>query len=200
MNIYNVKYRLNRAVFERLLKMKGYKNHTDFCRKTGLHKNTLQYYLSGKDVFSNRLYDIATALDVDLKDLITRSDVDIENVYEIEHIINTLSAYGLAVVLLGSRAEGKSKKFSDWDIGITKGKERLSGRDFIRLRSIVQDLAEDLPRKVDLVNLDAAPVWFLISIDYDLVFLGGDKLAYNYFKGVLDGIKKYKAEGCPQSL
>jgi predicted nucleotidyltransferase len=192
MNIYNVKYCLNRDVFERLLKEKGYKNHTDFCKKSGLHKNTLQYYLSGRDVFSSRLYDIATALDVDPKNLIARAGLNIENVQEIEPIIKTLSAYGLAVVLLGSRAKGKSKKYSDWDIGITGGRDGLGGRKFIRLRSTVQDLAEDLPRKVDLVNLDSAPVWFLTSIDYDLVFLGGNKLAYNYFKGVLDGIKKYK--------
>ena len=46
---------------------------------------------------------------------------------------------------------------------------------------------------VDLVNLDQAPHWFLAGIDYEPIFLGGDREAFIHFKGVLHGIQKGEA-------
>lgn len=191
MNNNIVHYILDRDFFEKLLEEHGYKNHLDFCQKNGIHRNTLNYYLSGQDVFSKKIYEIAKALNVNAKDLIVPAEIEIKDVEEIKGIVNELSSVpGLAIMLLGSRAKGSAKKYSDWDLGITRGDKPLTAREYLRLRGIVGELAENLPRKVDVVNLDSAPLWFLESIDYDPLFLGGNKNSYNFFKGVLNGIRK----------
>jgi len=190
-----VQYRLNRARFEELLRAGGYKSHLDFCRRNFIHKNTLNYYLSGQDVFSKKIYEIAAALDVNPTDLIEPIERDRPVVDEIDGIIKELSQRsGVAVILLGSRARGKPEKYSDWDLGITGGEKPFGGREFLSLRGRVAELAENLPRKVDLVNLDAAPLWFLQSIDYEPIFLGGDEGTFLHFKGVLYGIGQCEAD------
>jgi len=149
--------------------------------------------LSGKDIFSKKFYEIANALNEDPIDLIVSERSDIADVDEIRLIINAISDYkDIALVLLGSRAKGKAKKYSDWDIGVTRGSDALTGREFLKIKRLVGDLAEDLPRKVDLINLDSAPEWFLDSLDYEPLFLGGDEKTYYYFKGVIDGVKQTK--------
>lgn len=196
MNTKYVQYRLSRESFKKLLKERGYKNAQDFCKKTSIHKNTLNYYLSGRDVFSKKLCEIAFHLQVDPIELVEACDTSKIDSAEIEKIVSYLSLEkGMAVALLGSRANGKSQKFSDWDIGVTRGsKKPISGREFLRLRAWVGEVADDLARKVDLVNLDEAPQWFLESIDYEPIFLGGDKETFERFMGVLDGIKKFKVK------
>lgn len=184
-------YILNREAFEEQLRVKGYKNHLEFCKKTGIHRNTLNYYLSGHEIFPKKFYKIAEGLGVDPKELIAQKAPQIDYLNEIKTIIQELSQKpGVAVVLLGSRANGRAKRYSDWDLGVTAGEKKLSGFELLRLKRSVEVLAEDLPRKVEIINLDAAPCWFLESIDYEPVFLGGDANSYHYFKGVLDGHRK----------
>ena len=188
------KYVLNREKFDELLEKAGYKNYIDFCKRTGLHRNTLNYYLSERDVFSKKFYEMSAALGVDPLLLITSSKSYTENIEEIKSVLEALTTMPkLAVVLLGSRAKGSYKKYSDWDLGVTRGSLPVTGREFLRMRGRVSDLADNLPRKVDLVNLDAAPEWFLLSIDYELIFLVGSFESYQYLKGVLHGIKQCKA-------
>ena len=188
------KYVINRNVFDSLLKEKGYKNYIDFCQTNNIHKNTLNYYLSGKDDFSDKLYVIASKLDVEPVDIIKPEKGKVSNFDEIKQIAGELTLdESVAVILLGSRARGNFKKYSDWDIGITKGEKRIEGRAFLRLKGRISELAENLPRKVELINLDAAPNWFLDSIDYSLIFLGGNLEAFYYMKGVTDGLKRKQA-------
>lgn len=189
------KYVLNRKKFDKILEEMGYKSYLDFCEKTDIHRNTLNYYLSGRDIFSKKFYEIAEILKVDPIDLIVSPKPDIENIDELGTILKELTTIsGLAVLLLGSRAKGVNKGYSDWDLGITRGGKCITGREFLRARGRVSDLADNLPRKVDLINLDAAPEWFLLSIDYEIVFLAGSFESFQYFKGVLHGIKQYKAD------
>lgn len=192
----NVKYGLNREFFERALRERGFDNHLAFCECAKIHRNTLNYYLSGRDVFSKKFYDIAAALEADPLALIAPVDIGVQNAGEIELIIRELGMNkDVAAILLGSRAKGQAKAFSDWDIGITGGEKNISDRDFLGMKGRVDEIADNLPRKVDLINLDSAPDWFLDEIDYEPVFLGGNERSFHYFKGVLSGIKKIKIGG-----
>ena len=103
---------------------------------------------------------------------------------EIQGVVDSLCSTHphLAVALIGSRAKGTPKKYSDWDLGVTAGGAGLDGLQYIRLKSEVADLAEHLPRSVDLVNLDRAPSWFLENLNYRPVFLGGDSAQWENFK------------------
>ena len=187
-------YVLDREKLDELLKEKGYSSYLDFCEKTGIHKNTLNYYLSGRDIFSKKLYEIAQALDVEPIQLIKSNQPRLENIEELEGILKELASLsGLAIILLGSRAKGSYSRYSDWDLGVTRSGKPLTGREFLRLRGRITDIADNLPRNVDLINLDASPIWFLETINYEPIFLAGSIESFHYFKGVLYGIKQRKA-------
>ena len=100
----------------------------------------------------------------------------------------------MAVVLIGSRAKGSAKKFSDWDFGIVGFPEPVSSTDFLKYKNVVEDMSENIVRLVDLVNLDQAPVWFLEGIAGKVVFLDGNQEAFTYLKGVLNGITKQETQ------
>ena len=87
---------------------------------------------------------------------------------------------------------GGAKK-ADWDVGITLAEKPIDGQEFLKLKSMVAEIADDLVRGVDLINLDAAPGWFVRAIDCEPVFLGGNEQGFIYFKGVLDGAKRDRA-------
>lgn len=193
-----MKYILNNSLFRRLLIGKGYANLLDFSRKTLIHRNTLNNYISGKSVFAGAFEDIAEKLDVSPLELImpiSDTSVDIDNIDELKPVIAKIVGMdkNIAVLLLGSRANRREKKYSDWDIGITRSSNQIEAKEYLRIKEAVLSAADDLPRSVDIINLDSAPVWFIKNIDYEPVFLDGKWESYLYFKGVLDGIKKAEA-------
>jgi predicted nucleotidyltransferase len=191
-----MKYVLDRRAVSERMKALGYRNVSDFAAQTGIHRNTILGYYRGKSVFAAAFTKIARALGGDPLDLIVSTPaahVSSPHVDEIRPIVSALlrRSPGIAVVLLGSRARGRPKsKFSDWDIGVIRPSEPLSADEFLALRGAAADLAENLVRGVDLINLDAAPAWFWEGVDYEPVFLDGNREAYAFLKGLLRGIKK----------
>ena len=193
-----MRYIIDKKKFEMRLREMGYKSMLDFARRFGIHRNTLLLYLKGKDVFSSSFARITEALKIDPAEImmpISDKKIKIDAIDEIRPIIALIIKHdpNIAVFLLGSRAKGKKREHADWDIGITRGRKPIDGNEYLKLRMMVNDAAEDLLHNVDIVNLDRAPAWFLEGIDYEPVFLDGDRESFSYFKGVIDGIKKLKA-------
>jgi predicted nucleotidyltransferase len=190
-----MRYVLDRKAVSARMKALGYRSAADFSARTGIHRNTVLGYVRGKSVFTAAFMKLARALGRDPLDLIIpapAAPASSPDVDEIRPIVSALlrKAPGVAVVLLGSRAKGSPNTYSDWDIGVIRPSAPLSGDEFPALRRAAADLAEDLVRGVDLVNLDAAPAWFWEGIEYEPVFLDGDREAYAFLKGLLHGIKK----------
>lgn len=190
-----MRYILNKNSFKMAMSRGGFESILDFSRRTSIHRNTILGYLSGKGVFMSSFNQIADELRVDPLDLITAlSDpkAEIQDIKEIAPIIAAIIKRDadIAVVLIGSRVGDDAKKFSDWDIGLARGQRPLTGIEYLSLKGLADELSEDIVRTVDIVNLDAAPLWFLESIDYDPVFLDGNTESFVYFKGVLNGIQK----------
>ncbi len=96
----------------------------------------------------------------------------------------------LAIGLFGSRAIGKPHPHSDWDLGVTWGREALPTARYLRLVQQARDAAEDLPHRVDLIHLDAAPSCFISSIDYTPLFLAGSYASWLHFLGRIDGTRQ----------
>jgi predicted nucleotidyltransferase len=190
-----MKYVLNKAVFNRHLAAAGCASLVEFSRKSGIHRNTINNYLKGKDVFSTAFSSLAEELKIsplELIESVSQFDVRLDHIEEIGVLVARIVKVDdkIAVVLLGSRPKNSAKKYSDWDIGVTRGSVPLTSREYLALKQIADDAADDLPRKVDIVSLDLAPEWFLQQIDYEPIFLSGNEIAYNYFKGVLYGLKR----------
>jgi len=172
----------------------GFDNLSHFAERFQLNRATIHHYMVGRGPLSAPYYQLCKALNCDplslLVPLTTQEKID--QLDEIRPLIKNLIGLHpkLAVGLLGSRASGHAKKYSDWDLGITGGMAPIDGSEFLRLKSWVDDWAEDLPRFVDLINLDQAPQWFLQEIHYSPIFLGGDQSTWYYFLGRLHGTKK----------
>lgn len=62
------------------------------------------------------------------------------------------------VFLFGSRASGKAKKWSDYDIGI-KGQQKLSYSTLSKIESNLEE--SDIPYQVDIIDLNRVSEKFL---------------------------------------
>lgn len=168
---------------------------TEFAKAHGFNRATINNYLKGQGPFSETYYIICDTLQIDpLSILSPFSAKKTNDVEEIMPIVKKLCLVDneIAVGLLGSRAKGNYRKYSDWDLCITKGGHALTGEEFLKLKRTVDEEVDKLPREVDFVNLDVAPAWFLLGIDYEPIFLAGNSNSWSYFMGVLYGTKKGK--------
>jgi len=188
------RYRLDPAKLKIAVQQAGFRHATALTAAHKINRATLNNYLKGRGPFPESYYKICDALKADPLELLSpvASRQDLPHLEELGPLLQAVTRRdpNLAVGLLGSRASGKAKKYSDWDLGLTRGSDSLSTKDYLRLKQIVSDLAENLPRSVDLVNLDGAPAWFLKDLDYEPIFLAGNEISWAHFLGVLHGSQK----------
>lgn len=193
-----MKYSLDIKKFKKALLEAGFRGLLDFSKKTKIHRNTLQGFLEGKDVFISSFSTLTQALDKDPLELITpqvKTNSKIKNIGELKEVIAKLLRHDkkILVVLLGSRAKKTAKEFSDWDLGIFRYPETIAGREYLKLKGIIDEASENLVRKVDLINLNQAPPWFLKEMGEEIIYLAGHRESFLYLKGMLHGIQKEQA-------
>lgn len=189
------RYHIDASRLKQIIAQKGYAHVTDFAKSHGFNRATINNYLKGRGPFSETYYVICDVLQIDPLSILSLSfSAPAPDVGEIMPIVKKLCSAdkGIAVGLVGSRAKGIGRKYSDWDLCITRGRHGLTGKEFLRLKRAVDEDVDKLPREVDFVNVDAAPDWFLFGLSYEPVFLAGDSNAWSYFMGVLYGAKKGK--------
>ncbi|OGQ46798.1 MAG: hypothetical protein A3H42_03505 [Deltaproteobacteria bacterium RIFCSPLOWO2_02_FULL_46_8] len=194
-NSSGMKYRLDPVKFKKRVSELGYQSILEFARKSAIHRNTVQKLLGGDSIFLSSFEKIAEKLEMDPLELMmptVKLDPSIPNLDELESIVPLLSRKNkkMAIVLIGSRAFGNPKKYSDWDVGIFGHPQPISGMEYLALKRFVEEKTENHVRQVDLVNLNQAPLWFLENLKKPLVFLGGNKESYYYLQGWIDGICK----------
>lgn len=189
-----IQYKLDERQFAAQLRKLGFPTISQFAKRHDINRATLNNYLKGRGPLPESFYAIADALKLDPIQLLVpmESHQAIPKLEEIAPIITACSKVSpdIAVGLMGSRAVGSAQKYSDWDLGVTAGLRQLSTMEFLKIKQLVDDLAEDLPRAVDAINLDAAPEWFLKGVQYTPKFLAGNESSWAYFMGVLHGVQK----------
>lgn len=160
--------------FHEVLKEKGYRSIGEFAKSLGVHRNSIHYYLSGKGVFPEVIEKIFCELNLKPGDILVEEsggELELEN---IAPVIDKLHHEfpDVTFVLFGSRAKGTADKYSDWDIGVfaKKGVEHELYRKIVGLKD---DLIEDLPFFVDIVNLNRADDYFLREASRHWLFLAG---------------------------
>src|SRR5262245_24703519 len=132
-----MKYVLNEKKLKRRLAELGYANLSQFASKAGIHRNTLANLLSGRSVFSAAFQSLSETLHMDPFELAvpqSNFSAKIKHVDEIRPLVARLKreAPHAAIVLIGSRATGKAKPYSDWDLGVFGYPVPLSGLDYLR--------------------------------------------------------------------
>lgn len=190
-----MKYCLDKKKFKQRLIELGYKNYTGFAQKNKIHRNTIQNLLQGKDVFSSSFGKIVSKLGTEPMELIIPHASFVSKTKDIDELRPMIAWLikqnkNMAVILVGSRAKNKSRKYSDWDLGIFSYPDAITGSEYLLYKRTVEEMSEDMVCLVDLINLNQAPTWFLEGIQDGVVFLDGNKQSYAYLKGVIDGIQK----------
>ena len=171
------------------LSRKGIRSTLALSRLSGIHRNTLAPYLNGeKSIYSNAILDLAKFLELDPERLrvedSTTPDLFINKLADDAHQTFANSYPELAIFLFGSRAKQKARKFSDYDLAVTNGLKPISAKDFLTMKEYVCNEADNFAWKIDLVNIDQAPTWFLSDLGSEPTrLLAGSSEAYNFFKG-----------------
>lgn len=184
---------LDQATLKTAMQQAGFGTYAELIREAGVHRNTLHHYLSGKrELLPQPLQKLAASLGIEVLSLLKHAD---SNVGDEKTLIEILKPHSkgfptAAFMLFGSRAKGTASCYSDWDIGISGGESAFDVDSYLALKGDLQDATANWPYRVDLVNLDLAPAWFLTQIDYQPRFLTGNRLSYHYFLGVLSGYRK----------
>lgn len=88
-------------------------------------------------------------------------------------LIQFCDAHNAGLILFGSRARGKGGVNPDWDFGVYSSK-LFDQRAFSVLKQKLMD--EVFPNRIDIVNLNVAPSWFLESIANDYIQIHGKHL------------------------
>jgi len=63
---------LDKFVFRRALAEKGYKSLDSLAKSLGMHRNTIQYYLSGQPVISKKLTVVLEELELSPSEVIIK--------------------------------------------------------------------------------------------------------------------------------
>ncbi len=165
---------LNTAKFHEALKKRGYRSLGQFAHELGLHRNTIHHYLSGRSVIPEGLERILSGLSLRPGELLVEREEQSFLAEPIAALVDGLHSEfpQLTFILFGSRARGRAKKYSDWDIGVFSA-DVLPHSLYRRVLGRKDDLAENLPFFVDVVNLNNADSAFLKEASRHWRFLTG---------------------------
>lgn len=161
--------------FYNALKKKGYRSVRELAATVGVHRNTIQHYLSGNPVFPVSLEKVFSALNIEPGGILSKKGEPVSALLQqIEPIIAALQLHfpGVTFVLFGSRASMRAHKYSDWDIGVYS-KDDIPHTLYRKIVRLCDDLVEGLPFMVDVINLNRADVAFLRDASKHWIFLGG---------------------------
>lgn len=169
-------YILNEKAFLSALKDRGFNSIQSLANELGMHRNTIHYYLSGKaPVISEKLSAIIDRLGMDLRSAFTKKNGYDSSIHpSIVKIVDNIhqSFPSVSVVLFGSRSRKTAKKYSDYDLGIYSD-DGINHNCYNKILNLKNDLEEESPYFVDVVNLNYADSEFLKEISKSWMFLAG---------------------------
>ncbi len=160
--------------FQQALRERGYRSIGALAKTLGIHRNTIHHYLSGNGVFPDGLERILEALDLSPADIIIKREPEERPLERIAPFVDALHENfpEVTFILFGSRVRRNARKYSDWDIGVyvSEGLAHERYREIVRL---AEELAEELPFDIDVVNLNHADEAFLAEASRGWRFLSG---------------------------
>lgn len=167
------------AIFNAMEK-KGISSIKELAKQIGVHRNTINPYLSGERALPEALENLLLYLEIPPAEAFKKKENAIlEPAKEISSLLSELYSFGYekAFVLFGSRARNKAKKYSDFDLGVYQPGD-LPFKEFSLMLDVVADWNEKNTTEVQLTNLNFADQVFLHKILEDLIFVGGNYHSY----------------------
>lgn len=174
-------YTLNKEAFFQALHKRGFKSASQLSTSIGAHRNSLSHYLKGGSVIPEILERALALLNMDptsiLKLNLSDTSDSTQVIAELSDQIAQMSPQS-CVVLFGSRARGRPKPFSDFDLGVY-AKGGLPFRTLSLMLSLVDQWNNSTMKTAQLTNLSEADRDFLREISTDLIFTSGSSVAWN---------------------
>lgn len=170
-------YVVDKTAFYDAMARRGFGSVRALAGFLGVHRNTIQNYLSGKPVLPSTLDRVLDVLGLRLERAVVRVVKEpTPDFGPIAALVDRLHGLfpDVTLVLFGSRSRGAHARYADWDIGVY----RAEGLPHSRYRCILlklRDEEDSLPCYVDLVNLNRADGGFLSNLAASWVFLTGSQ-------------------------
>lgn len=158
-------------------------------RALKLHRNTINFYLSGHSVYQQSYLKFCEYLGVTAHDMVCtklRPELPADIALLLDQLVRLYPQ--LVFVLFGSRARGVAKQFSDWDIGFFS-EQQISHDQHLELLVEADKFSGDIINTVDLVNLNQASHDFLHDNREDFIYLTGSLTQWNNFITRLNNAK-----------
>jgi predicted nucleotidyltransferase len=181
---------LNRESFLAALSNRGYTSVTELAGALGVHRNSLSNYINGGQIFPEVLEKAMVALHIDPASIIKRTaTTDEEPTRIVGELSDKISRKDPAccVVLFGSRARGRHKPHSDYDLGVYTP-TGIPFSEFSDMLSCVDDFNDATMTTAQLTNISDADDAFLTEIGPDLQFLAGSRVAWTTLRDRIRGI------------
>lgn len=166
---------IDKSRFEKALQEKGFKSIGELAHSLGIHRNTIHHYLSGASPFPSNFEKMMEALDLTPSEIVRKKEDPLFlPLKTIAPIIDQLHTEfpKVTFVLFGSRVQERSQKYSDWDVGVF-ARLGLPHSEYRQIVRRTDDLVEDLPILLDIINLNRADSLFLREASKNWMFLAG---------------------------
>lgn len=180
---------LSQKKLDLLLGQKGL-TLSGLARAAGISRQSLYRYFQKEPVFAIPFQKILRVLSVPYP-AITEERNLAESIlskapFRIQKVARALIEFaekeGGALILFGSRTGGHEDLSRDWDFGLLLPRHNpATERRFKLLRQEITERA--FPHRIDLVNLNLAPRWFLETVARSFVCLHGNVTADDLLKG-----------------
>lgn len=149
---------------------------SQLARDCGVSRQSIYDMFGKKPVFNSTFVKILSHLGVDYDQLTeTHDDVLLRTMpvriqKAVIRLIQFCDSHLAGLILFGSRVRGKGGIGPDWDFGVYSQRP-VDPRALSVLKQKLMD--EVFPNRIDIVNLNVAPSWFLESIAEDYIQVHG---------------------------
>lgn len=165
-------YALNIEALKTAVRKRGFRGIKPFLEHIGLHRNTLDRFARGASVLPRSVEQVVSSLNIPIEQALVRTtqnpaDPIMPLVEEIHRNHPNTSLF-----LFGSRARGRNRKYSDFDLGVYS-RTGIPLKEFLRILEEKERFEEASPWTIDCVNLTNASGEFLVAIARDMTLLAG---------------------------
>jgi predicted nucleotidyltransferase len=167
-------YKLNMGAIKAAAKRAGFGGIKPLLEHLGLHRNALDRFARGAGVLPNSIDTVIAALNLPIQDAVIRQLEPVGIADEIMPLVEKIHKEHptISIFLFGSRAKGRARRYSDYDLGVYS-KDGVSLTEFLQILEKKEAYEEISPQRIDCVNLTNATPEFLREIALDLRLLAG---------------------------
>lgn len=149
-----------------------------FAAECGISRQSLYDMFNGGSIFSVPFSKVLSYTGLAFEDLVSKGSKFESIISGAPEGIRKATLYlqkfsekhNASLFLIGSRARGKRGPRADWDFAIYFSDKRRR-RSLALIKQRMEDIA--FPHRIDLVDLNSAPRWFLRSIEHEAISLCG---------------------------